>query len=205
MNTIARLRMLAVALFVTAITVPVLGQDAPAPPPPGGPDQNADQRGDGGRNRGGGGNRWDPAEMRQRMRERMKEMLGASDEELQVLEPKIEHVMQLQRDAGGFGRGMFGGMRGRGGPGGPGGDRADRPDRGPNPDQPQSPVQTKLRELQTVLDNKDASPDEIKAKLVELRDARTKAKEALTKAQTELRELLTQRQEAVMVMMGMLD
>jgi Spy/CpxP family protein refolding chaperone len=59
--------------------------------------------------------------------------------------------------------------------------------------------------LQTTLDNKDAKPEEIKAKLTALRDARNKAKEDLTKAQADLKELLTQRQEAVLVNMGLLD
>ena len=52
---------------------------------------------------------------------------------------------------------------------------------------------------------KDAKPEEIKAKLAALRDAREKAKKDMTQAQADLRELLTQRQEAVMVMMGFLD
>ncbi len=210
MKTMARLRMFAVAVFVAAITVPVLGQNAPDNPPPaagGGGGGGGDQRGQGGgRNRQG----WDPAQMRQQMIDRMKEALGASDEELAVLQPKIEHLMQLQRDAMGGGRGgmmMFRGNRG-GGPGGPGGDRAGRGgDRGgpPSADRPVSPVQEKMHELQTLLDNKDASPDAIKTKLAEVREVRAKAKEELTKAQQDLREVLTQRQEAVLVTMGMLD
>ena len=59
--------------------------------------------------------------------------------------------------------------------------------------------------LQAVLDNKDSTPDDIKAKLTALRDAKTAAKADLTKAQTDLREVLTVRQEAVLVTMGYLD
>ena len=41
--------------------------------------------------------------------------------------------------------------------------------------------------------------------MAKLREARTKAREDLTKAQNELRELLTMKQEAALVMMGMLE
>jgi len=134
---------------------------------------------------------FDPAQFRQQMNDRIKQMLGATDEEYQALQPKIEKLMQLQRDS----RGGMGFGRGRGGPGGGGGDANAQ----------QSPTQTASKDLQTALDNKDAKPEEIKAKLTALRDAREKAKAEMSGAQKELRELLTQRQEAVMVMMGFLD
>jgi hypothetical protein len=130
------------------------------------------------------------------MMDRLKEQLGASDDEMAALAPKIEKVMQLQRDAGGGGmRGMFGRRGGQGGPGGPqGGSTAN-----------ESPVRQKAAELRETLDNKDAKPDEIKAKLDALRAARAQAKQDLAAAQQELKGLLTQRQEAVMVEMGMLE
>jgi Spy/CpxP family protein refolding chaperone len=135
---------------------------------------------------------FDPAQFRQQMNDRIKQMLGATDEEYQALQPKIEKLMTLQRDS----RGGMGFGRGRGGPGGPpGGD----------PNAQQSPTQAATKDLQTALDNKDAKPEEIKAKLTALREAREKAKSEMTAAQKDLRELLTQRQEAVMVMMGFLD
>jgi Spy/CpxP family protein refolding chaperone len=59
--------------------------------------------------------------------------------------------------------------------------------------------------LADTLDNKDAKPDEIKAKLTALRDARAKAREELTKARKDLTDLLTQRQEAVLVQFGILE
>jgi len=158
--------------------------------------------------RNDGGGPPDFAEMRQRMLDRMKEMLGASDDEWKVLLPKIEKVQQLQRDASTRG-GMFmflgpGGSGGPGGPpggsGGPGG-----PGGGPGGDQPQSPVMQKTQDLRTALENKDTSPDQLKAKLQALRDARAKAREDLTKAQGELRDVLTTRQESVLVMLGMLE
>jgi Spy/CpxP family protein refolding chaperone len=133
---------------------------------------------------------FDPAQFRQQMNDRIKQMLGATDEEYQAIQPKIEKLMQLQRDS----RGGMGFGRGRGGPGG-----------GGDPNAQQSPTQAASKDLQTALDNKDAKPEEIKAKLTALREAREKAKTEMASAQKELRELLTQRQEAVMVMMGFLD
>lgn len=154
----------------------------------------------GGRQRGGGpgGGNFDPAQMRQRMMDRLKEQLGASDEEFAVLQPKLEAVQAAQMDArgGGFGggRGGFGGGPGGGGFGG-----------GRGGDQPQSPVAQRSRELGELLQNQSASADEVKTKLEALRQARAEAREKLTKAQNELKELLTPRQEAMLVVAGMLE
>lgn len=164
-----------------------------------------------------GGGPPDPAQMRQRFADRMKEALGVSDDEWKALQPRIEKVQQLRRDASGRGFGPGGaggpppgfgggpgGPQGQGGPGGPPPGAFGGPG-GPQRDQSPSPVQQKVNELRETLDNKDAKPDEIKAKLVALRDARAKARADLAKAQDELRDLLTVRQESVMVMMGMLE
>jgi hypothetical protein len=167
-----------------------------------------DQPGQGGRGPGGPGGgpggpggrgNFDPEQFRQRIAERMKEVLGANDEEWGVIQPKLEKVMTLQRQsAGGRGMGMlFGGRGGRG----PGGDRGSRG--GPFGDD-DSAVSQRSRELQQAVES-NASSDELKAKLAALREARAKAREDLTKAQTELRELLTMKQEASLVMMGMLE
>jgi hypothetical protein len=132
--------------------------------------------------------------MRQRMMDRLRDELGVTDDEMKALQPKIEQVMTLERDT--RGGGFFGGRGGRGGPGGGGGN---------NPGGQQSDVQTKQAELQAVLDNKDSKPEDIKAKLDAFRAAKAKAKDDLTKAQGDLKSLLTQRQEAVLVLRGMLD
>ena len=140
----------------------------------------------------------DPAQFRQQMETRMKEQLGTNDDEWKVLQPKLEKVMEAQRDArgGGFG---FGG-RGRGGPGGGGGAPAGAPDA-----RPQSAVSAASSDLRKTLENTDAPADEIKTKLAALRDARMKARTTLESAQKDLKEILTQRQEAVLVTMGMMD
>ena len=104
---------------------------------------------------GFGGGRMDPAQFRQMMNDRMKELMGANDEEWKALQPRIEKVQQLSRDASNFGGmgllmdfGQGGGGRGRGfgGQGGPGGDR-----------QP-SAAQQKNTELVEVVKNKTSSP-----------------------------------------------
>jgi hypothetical protein len=146
--------------------------------------------GGGGRgNRGGGGGNFDPAQMRQQMMDRMKEQLGATDDEWKVLMPKIEKVMQAQRDSsgGGFG-GMMGGRGGRGG----------------NNQAPETPIGKAAQDLRTTLENKDAKADEISAKLKVYREARESAQQALAQAQKELKEVLTLRQEAILVLSGRL-
>ena len=193
------------AALLGALTLPASltrAQQAPdngggnPPPPPGQNDRGGDR---GNNNNGGGGGpgggRWDPAQMRQRMEDMMKQQLGTTDDEWKIIQPKLQKVMEVQRDARGGMGGMFG-RPGRGGDRGPGGGDSS---------QAQSPVQQAQRDLRTALDNKDTPADQIQAKLTALREAREKAKAELTSAQKDLREVLTQRQEAVLVMMGMLD
>jgi len=148
---------------------------------------------------------FNPEQFRQRMMERYREQLEVKgDDEWKVIEPRITKVMEARRDAGGFGgfgRGGPGGGR-RGGEGDQGGDRRregkDDRRRGfggePNPD---------AEALQKAIESK-ASADEIKAKLAKYRESR-KTKEAnLAKAQDELRKVLSVRQEASAVLMGLL-
>ncbi len=147
----------------------------------------AQNQGGGGGNGGGGGGRGgNPQQWRQQMEDRLKQALGTTDDEYTALQPKIEKVQQLQRDAMG---GMFG--RGR---------------RGQNQDQGnQSATQTATADLRKTLDDKEAKPEDIKSKLEALRAAKVAAKAELVKAQEDLKGVLTQRQEAVMVEWGMLD
>lgn len=152
--------------------------------------------------RGGerGGERGGMENFRQRMNDRIKESLSVSDEEWSVLQPRIEKVQQLQMQTRAIGgMGGFGGRQG--GPGGPGG-----PGAGPqNAAASQTPVAKASVELRTAVQDKAASADTIKTKLAALRAARAKAQEDLTKAQGELRELLDSRQEAQLVLTGLLD
>ena len=167
------------------------------------------QRGQGGANQGPGqrgpGGQFDPERMRQMMEQRMQEALGATDVEWKVLGPRVMKVQELNRQTGGGNRGMMfgrGGPGGRGAPGAPGGPGG----RGPaGTNRELTEVEQIQEELQTTLNNTAATPDAIKQQLTKLRAAREKAKQELAKAQQELRQVLTVRQEATLVLMGMLD
>ena len=135
-------------------------------------------------------------EFQERFQNMMKEQLGTTDEEWKVLAPKIEKVQAAQRNS--RGGGGFGGFGGRGGGGG--GNR----DRGGDSENA-SPVSKASRELRTALENKDTPAEEITKKLTALREAREKGRAELAAAQKELKEVLTARQEAVLVTFGMLE
>jgi hypothetical protein len=170
-------------LFVAGTALPAAAQNQPAQ------DNNNNNNGGGRRNRGGN---FDPAQFRQQMMDRIKEQLGAKDDEWTAIEPRLQKVMDAQRDTRGS-RGGFG--RNRGG----------QDNNNPQSNRPESDVTKAQSELRTALENNETPPAELAAKLKTLRDAREKAKAGLAQAQKELKDLLTQRQEAVLVNMGMLD
>ena len=119
----------------------------------------------------------------------LREQLGVTnDDEWTVIAPRLTAVMELRRNtmAGGFGfRGMAGGGR-----------NGNRPNF-------QGTANPDLDALQTALTNK--APDaEIKARLERLREVRKQNEAKLEKAREDLRAVLTVRQEAVAVMMGLL-
>ena len=150
--------------------------------------------------RGGGGGPRDPEEMRQRMTERMREQFGVTDDaEWKVIEGKIQKVMEARRaTGGGFGGAMaFGGRRG-----GPGGDGERRGDRGGEGRRFGGEPSPEVEDLRKAVDAK-ASADEIKTKLAKVREARKANEAKLEAAQEDLRKVLSVRQEAVAVMMGL--
>jgi len=160
---------------------------------------------------GGGGGRgnFDPEAMRARMAEMMKERLKASDEEWKVIQPLLEDVQSKQRESM---TGRFGGMRGMfGGPGGQGGP----PDaqRGENQRQRRGAADTRrggegseeVAALSAALESESTPAAEIKAKLQAVRDSRKKAESELKASRDKLRGVLTTRQEAQLVLMGVLD
>lgn len=166
-----------------------------------------DRQGGGGG--GGGRGNFDPEQMRQRMMERYRETLDIKDDAAwKLIEERVTKVTEARREVGVGGRGFggpgMGGPRGnrgggadtanaQGGQGGQGGRRAFGGE--PNPE---------YEALQKAIEDK-ASNDEIKAKLAKYRDSR-KAKQAkLVTAQEELRKVLTPRQEAAAVLLGLLD
>lgn len=146
--------------------------------------QGVQQGGQRGGQPGGRGN-FDPAQMQERMLEFMKEGLKVGDDEWTAIKPLLGKVMEAQ-SAGRGGRGGFGG-RGRGGE-----EAADAP-------------KTPRSELQAAVEDEGASAADLKAKLKAYRAERTKNEAALKKAREELRAVLTVRQEAFLVLRGMLD
>jgi hypothetical protein len=155
----------------------------------------------------------DPEEMRRRMEEfrrrnseRLREALAVKDKaEWDIIEKRIEAVREARDELRGGRRGFFGFFDprrgGRFGGRGPGEGR--RPG---GPEQPpQSEVGQKMQALGELLQKEDAKSTDIAAALKALRGARATAQKKLDGAQATLREVLTQRQEAMLVMMGMLD
>lgn len=130
----------------------------------------------------GGGARMTPEQLRERYFTSIKESLGATDEQWTALKPKVEKIFTLSR-------GLRSGMAGR-----PGAASAQLSD-----------VQLLATELRTLLDNKESKPEDVKAKLTALRAARDKAKAELTAAQDDLKKGLNERQEAQLVLMGLIE
>ncbi len=151
-------------------------------------DLQAQGRGQGGQGGPGGGRgNFDPAEMRARMMERYQEQLGFSDAEFKAIQPLIEDVQTKQRDArGGRGGMMFGGRGGAGGRWGRGGNQDADPE---------------LEALQSAIE----SGSNIEAKLAAFRAARDKKEADLKKAQDTLKSVLTVKQEAQAVLMGIIN
>jgi hypothetical protein len=147
---------------------------------------------------------FDPEQMRQRMMERYREALEIkSDDEWKLIEGRITKVTDAQRDArSGFGFGAFG----RGGGGRRGGD-------GNNSGNNNGGGDTRRRfggepsaeadALQKALEAK-ASNEEIKTKLAKFRESQKEKQTKVETAQAELRKVLSVRQEATAVTMGLL-
>lgn len=168
--------LLLTALTLAASTILSIAQD-PAPAP------------GGGRQRGGGpgGNAQD---FMQRMNDRLKTSLKVTDEEWTVLKPLVEKVQTVQRDA--MGSRFGGGRRGGDNPGTPS-------------DQPARPGAAESDALRTALESDSTSADDLKTKLAAVREVRKKGAAELTAARAELQKVVTVRQEAVLVSMGILE
>lgn len=166
---------------------------------------NPAQAQDQGERRGGQRGDFDPAQMRERMAERMKERFGVTnDDEWKIISERIEKVTEARRGTGvggGFAAMGRGGGRGPGGDGAPGGGRGQGGPGGRGGFGGQASPEAE--DLQKALDT-NASPEEIKAKLAKVREARIASEAKLKTAQNQLKEVLNTRQEAVAVLMGLL-
>ncbi len=158
---------------------------------------------------GQGRGNFDPAEMRQRMMDNFRERLEIKgDDEWKAIQPLITKVTDARRDIG-FGGGFGFGRGGRrGGGGGAGGGNADAQANGNNQGGrrgfPGGEPSPEAEELQKAIDS-NASKDELKAKLAKFRDARKEKEAKLAKAQEDLKKVLTVKQEASAVLMGLLQ
>lgn len=160
----------------------LFAQDNGGPAGPGGGGQ--------GGGRGGRGN-FDPAQMQQRMNERIKERFGSTDEEWKAIEPLVTKVNEARMASmAGMGRGMFGG-RNRGG------DQGGGPRFGPEP----SAEETALSEAVEA----NASKDDLKAKMAAYRKAKAAKEAELKTAQENLKKVLTTKQEAIALQMGLVQ
>ena len=142
--------------------------------------------------RGGRGN-FDPAQIQQRMNERIKERFGSTDDEWKAIEPLVTKVNEARMAsmAGGM-RGMMGRNRG-GGQGGQGGG----PRFGPEPSAEETALSDAIE--------KDAAKDELKAKMAAFRKAKAAKEAELKTAQENLKKVLTTKQEAIALEMGLVQ
>ena len=143
-------------------------------------------------NGGPGGGNFDPAQMQQRMLDRVQEQLGfTNDTEWDAVKPLVQKVMDARREVGfgGMGR-MFGG-RNQGGNNNRGGGMFGQT----------SPEQ---EALQKAIDD-NAPSAQIKDLLAKYKAAQ-KAKQAkLEAAQADLKAVLTTRQEAQAALLGLVN
>lgn len=165
---------------------------------PGGPPDRPEQ----GNPTGPGFRPADPAQMQELMMKRLQEDLKASEEEWGVMMPLVSDVMKLQRSQIRSGLGM-----GPGGPGGPDGPGRPGEQGGPGMGSADSTGTSspEATELKTTIDKENSSKDEIQAKLTAFRQARVKQEQALKAAREKLRTVLTVRQEAILVLSGLLE
>ena len=128
--------------------------------------------------------------------EQLRKRLDASDEEWAVLAPRLENLIRAQQEA----RTGISGMRGGGGGGGGRGGGFFAPSREKPSDLELAAEAVRLAARDPDIPNRDTS-----LALKEYRKEREKARAKLAAAEQELRDLVTQRQEAILVMLGVLE
>jgi hypothetical protein len=200
--TSRRLSLLASCL---ALSLSAQTESAP-PPPPDLPVAAPDTANDGNarqqrqrRNAGGNMPNFNPAEMQARIMENLRERFEVKDDaEWAVISERLTAVMELRRSeaAGAFGALALGFMNraALAGGGGNGNNRITAMMGG-------SPEQDALRSA--LADNLPEA--EITARLAKLREARKQHEAKLSEARENLRAVLTVRQEALAVMLGLLN
>ena len=159
----------------------------------------------------------------------MKQALGVNDDQWKVIKPKIDKVKACrERTTVSIGPpfssnfvssssqqgGSGGGFQFQIGGGGSGsGNNMTAPDSAfqslsnfqNQSSHRETPGERICRELDVLLNDMNSSPEAIRLKTLELQQARANARKQLAQAQKELREVLTLRQQARLVLMGILD
>ena len=155
----------------------------------------------------------------------MQRTLGVDDKQWKVIEPKLKKVKHYREQAflgtkppfqssfTSFGTGPGGQGGGFGGGGGSfqfqaggsaagmgGGNMTPMGD----PDRPLTDGERIIEELQWLLRDLEPNPTDVRQKMDELRKAREKAFQQWVRAQEDLRKVLNLRQEATLMMMGLL-
>ena len=158
----------------------------------------------------------------------MQQALGAGDEQWKIIEPRLKKVKRYRElafignrppfqnnfssfstgpgGAQGFSSGFSSGFQFQAGfrGGGPGGNFQTFPGRQAS-DGPISDSEILCEEIQMLLNDPQATPEQVGQKLDALRLAREKARRQWIAAQQQLREVLDFRQQARLVLMGLLD
>lgn len=138
-----------------------------------------------------------------RYMERLRKQMGATEEEWQVLAPRIEALLRAQQEARAGIRGMrLGGMGPSGGV--PGGGRGFGNLLGRGAEGP-SDVELAAEAVRFAAEDPDLSRHDTALALKEYRKARDKARERVAAAERDVRELVTRRQEAILMMLGLLE
>src|SRR5262249_43321905 len=115
----------------------------------------------------------------------MQPFLGASDQEWMVLKPRIEKIQALRRIAESRA--------------GSGGNNNGNSGNGNNPPTPRNPVQELQKSLDGAFFDSTVSTQQLQNRLAALRDTQARARQDLAAARSELIDLLTARQEVMLV------
>jgi hypothetical protein len=146
-------------------------------------------------------------EFRQRMMDNYREQLEIKgDDEWKAIQPLIAKVTDARREVavGGAGFGFGRGVGGRRGGGNNNDAQANGNNQGGRRGFPGGEPSVEADELQKAIDS-NASKDELKAKLTKFREARKEKEAKLAKAQEDLKKVLSVKQEAAAVLMGLLQ
>jgi uncharacterized protein (DUF305 family) len=183
------------ALLLTTTTT-TLAQNQTTPRNRG---QNQDQNNNNNNNQSGRRQRgnFDPAQFQQRMVDRYRERLEITDDaEWKAIQPRIQKILEARMALESGRRAMF-----------DRGNRGDRGGRGNNSDQNQQratqPADSATETLQRAITEK-ASNSDLKTAAAQYAAARKAKQGDLEKVQEELRMVLTQRQEAIAMLAGLL-